>query len=63
MVDGFKPGQRKILFSCFKRKLKEEIKVAQLAGYAHLRGCDRSDALVEGAGLKAFACLLDSGPM
>jgi hypothetical protein len=34
MVDGFKPGQRKILFSCFKRKLKDEIKVAQLAGYA-----------------------------
>ncbi len=27
MVDGLKPGQRKILFSCFKRKLKGEIKV------------------------------------
>ena len=33
MVDGLKPGQRKILFSCFKRNLKDEIKVAQLAGY------------------------------
>jgi len=33
MIDGLKPGQRKILFSCFKRKLKQEIKVAQLAGY------------------------------
>jgi DNA topoisomerase-2 len=33
MVDGLKPGQRKILFSCFKRKLTKEIKVAQLAGY------------------------------
>ncbi|KAJ3363539.1 DNA topoisomerase 2 [Kappamyces sp. JEL0680] len=32
-IDGFKPGQRKILFSCFKRNLKAEIKVAQLAGY------------------------------
>ncbi|TPX68586.1 hypothetical protein SpCBS45565_g03046 [Spizellomyces sp. 'palustris'] len=32
-VDGLKPGQRKILFSCFKRNLKLEIKVAQLAGY------------------------------
>ena len=32
-VDGFKPGQRKIIFSCFKRNLKSEIKVAQLAGY------------------------------
>ncbi|KAI8924994.1 DNA topoisomerase [Entophlyctis helioformis] len=32
-VDGFKPGQRKILYACFKRNLKNEIKVAQLAGY------------------------------
>lgn len=33
MCDGLKPSQRKILFSCFKRNLKKEIKVAQLAGY------------------------------
>lgn len=33
VMDGFKPGQRKILFACFKRKLKAEIKVAQLVGY------------------------------
>ncbi|KAJ3018452.1 DNA topoisomerase 2 [Thoreauomyces humboldtii] len=34
VVDGLKPGQRKILFACFKRNLtKTEIKVAQLAGY------------------------------
>jgi DNA topoisomerase-2 len=33
LIDGLKPGQRKILFACFKRKLKSEIKVAQLAGY------------------------------
>jgi DNA topoisomerase-2 len=33
MVDGFKPGQRKVLFGCFKRNLKKEIKVAQLGGY------------------------------
>lgn len=33
IMDGLKPGQRKILFSCFKRKLTKEIKVAQLAGY------------------------------
>ena len=26
MVDGFKPSQRKVLFSCFKRKLKNDIK-------------------------------------
>ncbi|GAA5954900.1 hypothetical protein JCM10213_000372 [Rhodosporidiobolus nylandii] len=33
VVDGFKPGQRKVLFACFKRKLKAEIKVGQLSGY------------------------------
>jgi DNA topoisomerase-2 len=33
MCDGLKPGQRKIMFSCFKRKKKGEIKVAQLVGY------------------------------
>jgi DNA topoisomerase-2 len=34
MVDGLKPGLRKVLFACFKRKLvKDEIKLAQLAGY------------------------------
>ena len=26
MVDGFKPGQRKIMFACFKRNLKKDIK-------------------------------------
>ncbi|KAI5181369.1 DNA topoisomerase II [Nematocida sp. AWRm80] len=33
VIDGLKPGQRKIIYSCFKRKLDSEIKVAQLAGY------------------------------
>ena len=33
LMDGLKPSQRKILFSCLKRNLKEEIRVAQLAGY------------------------------
>ena len=33
MCDGLKPGKRKILYSCFKRKLKNDIKVAQLSGY------------------------------
>uniref|UniRef100_A0A6C0DP55 DNA topoisomerase (ATP-hydrolyzing) n=1 Tax=viral metagenome TaxID=1070528 RepID=A0A6C0DP55_9ZZZZ len=32
-MDGLKPSQRKILFGCFKRGLRSEIKVAQLAGY------------------------------
>jgi DNA topoisomerase-2 len=33
VVDGLKPSQRKVLFSCFKRNLVKDIKVAQLAGY------------------------------
>lgn len=33
MMDGLKIGQRKIIFSCFKKKLSSEIKVAQLQGY------------------------------
>ncbi|GER25873.1 DNA topoisomerase 2 [Striga asiatica] len=33
MVDGLKPGQRKILFSCFKRNFIQEAKVAQFSGY------------------------------
>ncbi|ETK71439.1 hypothetical protein F441_21807 [Phytophthora nicotianae CJ01A1] len=32
-MDGFKPSQRKVLFCCFKRNLRSELKVAQLAGY------------------------------
>ncbi|KAG1825417.1 DNA topoisomerase [Suillus subaureus] len=32
-ADGLKPGQRKVVWGCFKRKLKKEIKVAQLVGY------------------------------
>ncbi|KAF9430265.1 DNA topoisomerase 2 [Podila epigama] len=33
MVDGLKPGQRKVMFGAFKKKIQGEIKVAQLAGY------------------------------
>lgn len=35
MVDGLKPGQRKILYGCFKRNLVKEIKA---------RGCCCRDA-------------------
>ena len=31
LVDGLKPSQRKVLFGCFKKNIKTEIKVAQLA--------------------------------
>jgi DNA topoisomerase-2 len=33
LMDGLKPSQRKILYGCFKRNLRSEIRVAQLAGY------------------------------
>ena len=33
VIDGLKPSLRKVLYACFKRNLKDEIKVAQLAGY------------------------------
>lgn len=33
VIDGMKPSFRKILFSCFKRNLTKDIKVAQLSGY------------------------------
>jgi DNA topoisomerase II len=33
MIDGFKPSQRKVLYGCLKKKLNDDIKVAQLSGY------------------------------
>ena len=33
VADGLKPGQRKVLFGAFKKKIVKEIKVAQLVGY------------------------------
>jgi len=33
LMDGLKPGQRKIIYACFKRKLDNPIKVSQLSGY------------------------------
>lgn len=33
MVDGLKPGQRKIMFAAFKRNLVKDQKVAEFAGY------------------------------
>ena len=33
VMDGLKPGQRKVLYTCLKRNLvNKEVKVAQLAG-------------------------------
>lgn len=33
VLDGLKPGQRKILYGCFMRNLTTDVKVAQLGGY------------------------------
>merc|ERR1740123_1590875 len=33
IMDGFKPTQRKVLYCCFKRNLRTDMKVAQLVGY------------------------------
>ena len=33
MADGLKPSQRKVMYACFKKNLKEEMKVAQLAAF------------------------------
>ncbi|EXJ88011.1 DNA topoisomerase II [Capronia coronata CBS 617.96] len=32
VVDGLKPGQRKVMYTCFKRNLRKDMKVAELAG-------------------------------
>ena len=39
LCDGLKPSLRKVLYSVFKRKLKNEIKVSQLAGYVSEHSC------------------------
>ncbi|KAH7328142.1 DNA topoisomerase [Stachybotrys elegans] len=33
VLDGLKPGQRKVVYACFKRNLVKDKKVAELAGY------------------------------
>uniref|UniRef100_A0A6C0EZ51 DNA topoisomerase (ATP-hydrolyzing) n=1 Tax=viral metagenome TaxID=1070528 RepID=A0A6C0EZ51_9ZZZZ len=38
VFDGFKPSLRKVLYCSFKRNLRSEIKVAQLAGYVSEHG-------------------------
>jgi len=38
ICDGLKPSQRKVMYCCFKRNLKTEIKVSQLSGYISEHG-------------------------
>ncbi|CBX94403.1 DNA topoisomerase 2 [Plenodomus lingam] len=42
VIDGLKPGQRKVMYTCFRRNIKKDVKVIDLAGsvsgttdYAH----------------------------
>eukprot|EP01071_Lankesteria_metandrocarpae_P005308 Lankesteria_metandrocarpae@DN3947_c0_g1_i1.p1 len=39
LVDGFKPGQRKVMFAAIKKNIKNELKVVQLAGYVAEKSC------------------------
>ncbi|KAL3462611.1 DNA topoisomerase [Aspergillus heterothallicus] len=32
VLDGLKPGQRKVLYTCFKKNIKKDVKVVELAG-------------------------------
>lgn len=41
VADGLKPGQRKVIWGCFKRKLKKEIKVC----CSKLDSCSNTDIL------------------
>jgi DNA topoisomerase-2 len=43
LVDGLKPGQRKILFTCLDKDFREEIRVAQLSGSVSLHSAYHSE--------------------
>lgn len=71
VIDGLKPSQRKVLYACFKRKLKSEIKVAQLSGYCaehtayhhgeqSLQGTSKCIVKVSKDGIPAFSNALIS---
>ena len=50
LFDGLKPSLRKIMYCSFKRNLKSEIKVAQLAGYVSEHGAyHHGEASLNGA--------------
>ncbi|KAL2009643.1 hypothetical protein VTN00DRAFT_5450 [Thermoascus crustaceus] len=48
VVDGLKPGQRKVLYTCFKRNIKKDIKVVELAGHVSgMTGYQHGDASLQ----------------
>lgn len=57
MVDGLKPGQRKVLFTCLKRNLTKELKVAQLAGsVAEMSAYHHGEVSIENT--MVYTCIL-----
>jgi DNA topoisomerase-2 len=34
VADGLKPGQRKVMWGCYKRNMKTELKVRRLCGFS-----------------------------
>lgn len=57
-VSGLKPGQRKVMFCCFKRNDKREVKVAQLAGsVAEMSAYHHGEVRV----IVFYLCFLDEG--
>eukprot|EP00897_Mesotaenium_endlicherianum_P007584 jgi/Mesen1/6854/ME000351S05971 len=60
VMDGLKPGQRKILFCCFKRNLKSDIKVARMGRLLRMRARGKGEG--KGKQSTAAALLLGGGP-
>jgi DNA topoisomerase-2 len=61
VIDGLKKSQRKVLFSCFKRNLTKEIRVAQLAGYvSEHAGYHHGEASLNGTIINMAQNFLDS---
>ncbi|GBC08492.1 hypothetical protein RclHR1_08160004 [Rhizophagus clarus] len=56
ILDGFKLGQRKVLYTCIKKKYKNEIKVASLAGAVLAEAAyHHDDFSIRGATIVAMA--------
>lgn len=53
VCDGFKPSQRKVLYAALKRNMRDQIKVAQFAGYvSEHSGYHHGEASLNGAIVK-----------
>ncbi len=62
VVDGFKPGQRKVMFTCLKRNDKREVKVAQLAGsVGEMSAYHHGEARSVGRNISVVCCAARGG--